>query len=152
MGHNYCVVNQMLRLLSSSRGLTVAAARRGAPSFRPSMHPSLGHRMMCAAAETKAKEEGDASEEGEAGKVNDSEPTSAADEQIAELEKQLGESNEKVKVLTDKYQRSLAEIENVRRRAKIDVDDTHKYAVKKFATALLEVADNLGRALKHVPT
>ena len=46
--------------------------------------------------------------------------------------------------------RSLAEIENVRRIAKRDVENASTYAASKFAKTMLEVADNLERALENV--
>ena len=47
--------------------------------------------------------------------------------------------------------RALAEMENVRRRTEKDKIDSVKYASSKFARDLLNVADNFGRALSHVP-
>ncbi len=47
--------------------------------------------------------------------------------------------------------RALAETENVRRRAAREVDEAHKYAITGFARELLEVADNLSRALGSIP-
>ncbi len=44
-----------------------------------------------------------------------------------------------------------AEIQNVRRRAEKEVQDTHAYAATKFARDVLSVADNLGRALDAIP-
>jgi molecular chaperone GrpE len=56
-----------------------------------------------------------------------------------------------VKDLKDKVLRGLAEEENVRRIAKRDVENAREYANTKFATALLEVSDNLELALASVP-
>lgn len=53
--------------------------------------------------------------------------------------------------LKDQLLRSLAEIENVRRRAQRDREDTAKFAIANFAKELLAVADNLRRALEAVP-
>jgi len=44
-----------------------------------------------------------------------------------------------------------AEAQNVRRRAEKDVQDARTYAVTGFARDILSVADNLARALEHVP-
>jgi len=63
---------------------------------------------------------------------------------IAELEDQLKQKQ-------DQVLRALAEAENARRRAAIDVENAHKFAVSKFSKDLLEVADNLGRAANSVP-
>jgi molecular chaperone GrpE len=48
--------------------------------------------------------------------------------------------------------RALAETENLRRRAAREVEEAHKYAITGFARELLEVADNLSRALTSIPT
>lgn len=53
--------------------------------------------------------------------------------------------------LNDKLLRALAEMENVRRRADRDKEDTAKYAVANFAREMLSVADNLRRALDTIP-
>lgn len=48
----------------------------------------------------------------------------------------------------DLYLRSVAEMENIRRRAAEDVSKAHKYAVESFAEAMLPVRDSLEMALK----
>eukprot|EP00741_Cyanophora_paradoxa_P007069 tig00001086_g6840.t1 len=53
--------------------------------------------------------------------------------------------------LQDKLLRSLAEMENVRRRAQVDVENARKFGVQGFAKSLLDVADYLGMALNAVP-
>ena len=72
----------------------------------------------------------------------------AADEQPspreAELEAELAETKERLL-------RALAETENLRRRTVRDLEEAHKYAITNFARELLEVADNLSRALDAVP-
>ncbi|NIY75135.1 nucleotide exchange factor GrpE [Thalassospira sp. HF15] len=49
--------------------------------------------------------------------------------------------------LKDRLLRQAAEVENTRRRAKKDVEDAGNYAITKFARDLLDVSDNLRRAL-----
>ena len=44
-----------------------------------------------------------------------------------------------------------AETQNVRRRLEKDVQDARNYAATSFARDILSVADNLARALDHVP-
>ena len=44
-----------------------------------------------------------------------------------------------------------AEVQNVRRRMEKDVQDARAYAATGFARDILSVADNLARALDHVP-
>ncbi len=47
----------------------------------------------------------------------------------------------------DKYLRTAAELENVRKRAARDVEHAHKFAVERFANDLLAVCDSLEMAL-----
>lgn len=51
----------------------------------------------------------------------------------------------------DQMLRALADAENTRRRAVKEREDTGKYAIASFAREMLGVADNLRRALEHVP-
>ena len=53
--------------------------------------------------------------------------------------------------LKDRLLRTLAEVENVRRRGEREVNDTRVYAVAKFAGDMLGVADNMERALANIP-
>ena len=62
----------------------------------------------------------------------------------AELEAELQDTKERLL-------RALAETENLRRRNMRDLEEAHKYAISNFARELLEVADNLSRALDAVP-
>jgi molecular chaperone GrpE len=68
----------------------------------------------------------------------------AAESKIAELEAQLAEAK-------DQWIRAVADTQNVRRRAKLDVEEAHKFAVTRFAKDVLSVVDNLGRALQALP-
>lgn len=61
---------------------------------------------------------------------------------IAELEGQL----------KDVQLRAQAEVQNAQRRAERDVAAAHKFALEKFAGSLLDVADNLERALQATPS
>ena len=56
-----------------------------------------------------------------------------------------------LKNLKDQLLRSMAEQENTRQIAKRDVSAAKNYAIKSFAKSLLEVSDNLHRALDAVP-
>jgi molecular chaperone GrpE len=53
--------------------------------------------------------------------------------------------------LMDKVLRTLAEMENLRRRTEKEVSDAKLYGVTSFARDLLTFADNLKRALDNVP-
>ncbi|OAN28725.1 MULTISPECIES: nucleotide exchange factor GrpE [Pseudomonas] len=60
---------------------------------------------------------------------------------IATLEEQLAAAQ-------DQSLRSVAELQNVRRRAEQDVEKAHKFALEKFAGDLLPVLDSLERGLE----
>ena len=68
----------------------------------------------------------------------------AASARIAELEAELAE-------MKDRWIRSEAETANVRARAKREVDETRQYAVQKFATDVVESAENLKRGIDALP-
>ena len=53
--------------------------------------------------------------------------------------------------LKDRTLRTLAEMENLRRRTEREVADARSYAVTNFARDVLNVADNVRRALDSVP-
>ena len=53
--------------------------------------------------------------------------------------------------LKDRVLRTLAEMENLRRRTEREVSDAKTYGVTSFARDMLTVVDNLARALEHFP-
>jgi molecular chaperone GrpE len=53
--------------------------------------------------------------------------------------------------LKDRILRTLAEMENLRRRTEREVADAKTYGVTSFARDVLTVVDNLARALEHAP-
>ncbi len=63
----------------------------------------------------------------------------------------LAQAQAEMARLKDQLLRSLAESENMRRRAEREREDTEKYAIAKFAREVLSVADNLHRALENIP-
>lgn len=67
------------------------------------------------------------------------------DERIAQLEAELAQSQTGVR---DAQLRAQAEIENIRRRAEMDIEKAHKFALEKFANELLPVIDSLERAME----
>ncbi len=68
--------------------------------------------------------------------------------EIQELKAKLAAAEKKVADQQDSVVRAKAEVENIRRRAAIDVEKAHKFALEKFSGELLPVADNLSRALE----
>ena len=69
------------------------------------------------------------------------------DEAAIEVARLEGE----IKNLTDRVLRAMAEMENTRRRAEREVQDTRAYSITSFAREMLTVQDNLRRALTHLP-
>ena len=57
----------------------------------------------------------------------------------------------KLSDVENKLLRSLAENENLRKRHDKEIEDNSKYAIKNFSYSLLNVADNLQRALGSIP-
>ncbi len=53
--------------------------------------------------------------------------------------------------LKDRVLRTLAEMENLRRRTEREVSDAKTYGATSFARDMLTVVDNLSRALEHLP-
>jgi molecular chaperone GrpE len=75
----------------------------------------------------------------------------AADEAPEERTPREIELEAELAATKERLLRALAETENLRRRAARDVEEAHKYAITGFARELLEVADNLSRALVSIP-
>ena len=64
----------------------------------------------------------------------------AATDELSELQAKAEEN-------WDKYLRTAAELENVRKRAARDVEHAHKFALERFSADLLSVCDSLEMAL-----
>ena len=63
----------------------------------------------------------------------------------------VNELKSKLKDVEDKLLRSLADNDNLRKRHDKEIEDNSKYAIKNLAYSLLNVADNLQRALESIP-
>jgi molecular chaperone GrpE len=96
------------------------------------------------AAETDAARRGFADDVSRTEPLTAEQEMQAASERITALEAELAEMKER-------WMRAEAENANVRSRARKDVDDTRQYAVQKFATDVVEAADNLKRGLDSLP-
>ncbi len=92
-------------------------------------------------------EEGDQSLKNESGQETD--PNLQNDNQVADDENELNLEDlvKERDELKDKLMRSLAESENIRKRALKDRQDAEVYAVTKMSRDILSVYDNLQRAL-----
>ena len=80
------------------------------------------------------------------GKAEGAEASQADDAQQA-LQTKLAELEEELQQAREDVLRAHAEMENVRKRAQREIEDARRFAIEKFATALLDVVDNLERAL-----
>ena len=63
----------------------------------------------------------------------------------------VDELKTKLKDAEDKLLRALAENDNLRKRHDKEIEDNSKYAIKNLSYSLLNVADNLQRALESIP-
>ncbi|KAH7276298.1 hypothetical protein KP509_39G001400 [Ceratopteris richardii] len=70
---------------------------------------------------------------------------------IGKLEVLIAEKESQLVELKERALATKAELESVRARLQREADNTKRYAVQEFAKALLDVGDNLGRALMCVP-
>jgi len=68
----------------------------------------------------------------------------AASARIAQLEVEAAE-------FRDRWMRSEAETQNVRNRARREVEETRQFAVQTFARDVVEAAENLKRGLDSIP-
>jgi molecular chaperone GrpE len=76
-------------------------------------------------------------------------PTSADPESAvgSDLDTLLTENAE----MRDRLLRTMADMENLRRRTEREKSDTARYAISNFARDVLTVGDNLKRTIEHVP-
>ena len=91
-------------------------------------------------------EAGEASAEDESQSL-DAGPDSAADQPRDEVEELRAQAAD----LKDQLLRAMAETENLRRRSQREREDAVRYAPAALAKDMIEVADNLSRALEAVP-
>jgi molecular chaperone GrpE len=74
----------------------------------------------------------------------DADPAAQA---TAELEALVAENAD----MRDRLLRTMADMENLRRRTEREKNDTARYAISNFARDVLTVGDNLRRTIEHVP-
>ncbi|KAG2299409.1 hypothetical protein Bca4012_010982 [Brassica carinata] len=110
----------------------------------------FGFFSSSSSAESKKNVTSEASEDVEAMKAttDDFESLSRDDlvKLVVEKEELVNVQQEEVKEMQDKVLRTYAEMENLMARTKRNAENDKKFAIQKFATSLLDVADNLGRA------
>lgn len=74
-------------------------------------------------------------------------PADAGADVAGELETLLAENSD----MRDKLLRTMADMENLRRRTEREKEDTARYAISNFARDVLTIGDNLRRVIEHVP-
>ncbi|ODS01081.1 hypothetical protein AUC68_11910 [Methyloceanibacter methanicus] len=75
-------------------------------------------------------------------------PNATAGTDVAgDLEALLAENAD----MRDKLLRTMADMENLRRRTEREKEDTSRYAISNFARDVLTIGDNLHRVMEHVP-
>ena len=67
--------------------------------------------------------------------------------QLEELQRALSDAELRASGLRDQYLRSVAELDNVRKRAQRDIENATRYGLEKFAAELLPVMDSLQLAV-----
>lgn len=80
--------------------------------------------------------------------VNREKGKGKASSKEAPREDLLAATQAEVAELKDKLLRMHAEMDNLRKRTAREIEDSRKFAVERFSTALLDVVDNLERALE----
>ena len=97
---------------------------------------------------TSTKVEEDIQENNDVEEVTGETVTEGQPEEQCEEQAPLAAAQAEVAELQDKLLRQHAEMENLRKRTQREVADARKYAIEKFATSLLDVVDNLERAVE----
>ena len=68
---------------------------------------------------------------------------------VTQLQQALAEAQQQAGNHKDQYLRTVAEMENVRKRAQRDVENASRYGLEKFAVELLPVLDSLQGAVNN---
>jgi molecular chaperone GrpE len=100
-------------------------------------------------AEESTKEE---SHEQEATHPESKEKLSLEHPSYPELEEKLTFAEQEAEKHRQDCLRALAEIQNVHRRSKLDLENAHKFSIEKFVRELLPVLDSLERSLEGKET
>lgn len=75
--------------------------------------------------------------------------TAAALVEMEQLRTQLATAEERARNHWDQYLRSVAELENIRKRAQRDVEAAHRFGVEKLVQELIPVKDSLDLAVEN---
>ena len=96
-------------------------------------------------------EESQAKPEAEQNQENSNENSGENSNQITELNDKISSLESLVNNLNDKLLRSLADLDNTRRRSKEDLEKAGKYAISNFANELVLVVENFYLATDNMP-
>jgi molecular chaperone GrpE len=102
--------------------------------------------------EVEAPDAAGASDEGGPSPEASGEQAAAASDPIAELEQKLAAADKEKKDNWDRYLRAAADIENLRKRQKRELEDARFDTKNKVLKEMLPVVDNLERAIEHAST
>ena len=83
--------------------------------------------------------------------LDEAESDVAPEAMIRALQAMLNEKETELATMKDQALRALAEAENTRRRSERELSDMAKYAVTGFARDLVNVVENLQRAVESIP-
>jgi molecular chaperone GrpE len=94
---------------------------------------------------TEAKGAAEPASDTQSGKENSTKEVESKviKEELARLQEQLQQAEDKASKHWDELLRAKADLENTRKRLQRDVENAHKYAVEKFVQDLLPVIDSL---------
>jgi len=148
--HNHRMMSQLSTPFSMGASFS-------APETTASGIPRSSNARFFASSSDADKKEGDdakTTDEADATATDETKTEDEAateEEAVDEKEIELKQLKEKVSELEQRLLRSYAEQENIRSIAKRDVQSARDFSIKKFAKTLLDVSDNLSRALDAVP-
>ncbi|MCR9128944.1 MAG: nucleotide exchange factor GrpE [Alphaproteobacteria bacterium] len=97
--------------------------------------------------DTQKPDEAEAAKAGEAETEAAGSEAPGAEARESDAEAEAPAAEDEAGKLRDQLLRALAEVENTKKRAARDVKEAREYAVTGFARDMLDVADNLARAL-----
>lgn len=83
--------------------------------------------------------------------LQDSQSMASHEEVVVGTSGQIQELERSVEELKKKWMYAEAESQNIRARAKREIEEARQYAIQKFAKDIVEVAENLQRALESLP-
>ena len=137
----------MLASYGHSSAVRMAGLR---PSASVSRAMNLQEQLHFFSTSEEKKEDDESAKDTSTTTEDNAEPTEETPSEEQETVSKEDELQAEVKSLKDQLLRSLAEQENIRQIARRDVEAARNFSIKSFAKSLLEVSDNLSRALESV--